>query len=241
MVIVETSRGLELGKIVEEQKTIRKKDVVLPLKKVLRKATPADFYQLEDNKRKEEEAFRICQKKIAKHKLEMKLIKVEYTFDRNKIIFYFTAEGRIDFRELVKDLASVFHTRIELRQIGVRDEAKLVGGVGPCGRPFCCITFLEDFESVSIRMAKNQNLSLNPTKISGLCGRLMCCLRFEADTYEDSKGEYPAVGKQVITPDGEGRVVSVNVVNKTVQVELAEMKRHREFPVEEVELLEEGD
>lgn len=240
MVIVETSRGLELGKVVEESKRVLKKELVLPLKKVLRKATSADLYQLEDNRRKEEEAFKICQQKIGKHGLEMKLIKVECTFDRNKIIFYFSAEGRIDFRELVKDLASVFHTRIELRQIGVRDEAKLVGGVGPCGRPFCCTTFLEDFESVSIRMAKKQNLSLNPTKISGLCGRLMCCLRFEAEIYEDLKGKYPAVRDRVITPDGEGRVVSVNVVSKTVQVELAEAKRNREFPVEEVESLAGG-
>ncbi len=239
MVIVETSRGLEMGKVVEEKKTVNKKEVIQPLKKVIRKATKADYSQLEENKRKEKEAFEICLQKIAEHKLDMKLIQVEYTFDRSKIIFYFIAEGRVDFRELVKDLAAVFHTRIELRQIGVRDEAKIIGGMGPCGRPFCCATFLEDFESVSIRMAKNQNLSLNPTKISGVCGRLMCCLRYEADTYEEVRDVYPDVGSMVITPDGEGKVTSVNVVKKTIQVELAESKKQQEFPVEEVDLMEE--
>ncbi len=238
MVIVETSRGLEIGKVVEEIKEVSKEEVVKPLKKVIRKATKADFFQLEENKRKEEEAFNICLKSIAEHKMDMKLIRAEYTFDRSKIVFYFIAEGRIDFRELVKDLASIFQTRIELRQIGVRDEAKLIGGMGPCGRPFCCTTFLEDFESVSIRMAKNQNLSLNPTKISGVCGRLMCCLRFEADTYEEVRSEYPGVGKDVITPDGEGKVVSVNMVKETVQVELKELQSHREFPLEEVDVME---
>lgn len=238
MVIVETSRGLEMGRVVEEKKKIGKNGVVHPLKKVLRKATQADFFQMEENKKKEEEAFDACVKKIAEHKLDMKLIRVEYTFDRSKIIFFFIAEGRIDFRDLVKDLAAVFHTRIELRQIGVRDEAKLIGGIGACGRPFCCSTFLEDFESVSIRMAKNQNLSLNPTKISGVCGRLMCCLRFEADTYEDARDEYPEAGSKVITPDGEGKVVSVNIMKKTVQVELPESHQQREFPLEEVDILE---
>lgn len=238
MVIVETSRGLEIGKVVEEKKEITKEEVVKPLKKVIRKATKADFAQLEENKRKEEEAFNTCLKSIAEHKMDMKLIRAEYTFDRSKIIFYFIAEGRIDFRELVKELASIFQTRIELRQIGVRDEAKLIGGMGPCGRPFCCTTFLEEFESVSIRMAKNQNLSLNPTKISGVCGRLMCCLRFEDDTYEEVRGEYPGVGSEVITPDGEGKVVSVNMVKETVQVELKELQSHREFPLEEVDIIE---
>ncbi len=239
MVIVETSRGLEMGRVVEERKKVSEEEIVSPLKKVLRKATKADFSQLEENKRKEEEAYEVCLQKIAEHGLEMKLIRVEYTFDRSKIIFYFIADGRVDFRELVKDLASIFHTRIELRQIGVRDEAKLIGGIGPCGRPFCCATFLEDFESVSIRMAKSQNLSLNPTKISGVCGRLMCCLRYEADTYDEVKDEYPDVGDQVITPDGEGIVVSINVVKKMIQVELTELQVHREFPVEEVGTVEE--
>ena len=234
-VIVETSRGLEMGRIILEEKSMDKKEVVLPLKKALRKATHADFYQVEENNKKEKEAFDICVNKIGEHRLKMKLIRVEYTFDRSKIVFYFIAEGRIDFRELVKDLASVFHTRIELRQIGVRDEAKLIGGFGACGRPFCCSTFLEDFESVSIRMAKNQNLSLNPTKISGVCGRLMCCLRFEADTYEDVSNDYPDVGETVITPEGEARVVSVNVVKKQVRVELFESNVQMDFPPEEID------
>ncbi len=234
-VIVETSRGLEMGRVIMESKAMDKKDLVLPLKNVLRKATHADFYQVEENSNKEQEAFEICTKKISEHKLKMKLIKVEYTFDRSKIIFYFTAEGRIDFRELVKDLASVFHTRIELRQIGVRDQAKLIGGMGSCGRPFCCSTFLEDFESVSIRMAKSQNLSLNPTKISGVCGRLMCCLRFEADTYDDDREDYPDTGKIVVTPAGEARVLWINVVKRQVRVEILESKTQRDFPIEEID------
>jgi len=186
-VIVETVRGLEFGKVVIGNRQVPEDDVVLPLKKVIRIATPEDEIQMKANKGKEEEAKQCCLKKIAEHNLPMKLVDVEYTFDGSKVIFYFTAEGRVDFRELVKDLAAVFRTRIELRQIGVRDEAKMLGGIGSCGRVLCCASFLGDFEPVSIRMAKDQNLSLNPTKISGICGRLMCCLKYESDGYECSK------------------------------------------------------
>jgi cell fate regulator YaaT (PSP1 superfamily) len=185
-VIVETARGVEHGQVVIGRRDVTENDVVLPLKKVLRIADEQDLHQVEENKKAAKHAFTICQEKIREHCLSMKLVDVEYTFDRNKIIFYFTAEGRVDFRELVKDLASVFRTRIELRQIGVRDEAKLLGGIGPCGRILCCTSWLGDFDPVSIRMAKDQNLSLNPAKISGLCGRLMCCLKFESDSYEDA-------------------------------------------------------
>jgi len=192
-VIVETVRGMEYGEVVVGPKEVPEEGLVLPLKKVIRKATAEDALQVEENKRKAERAFDICLEKIASHGLPMKLIDVEYTFDGSKIIFYFTAEGRVDFRELVKDLASVFKTRIELRQIGVRDEAKMLGGLGPCGRPLCCATFLGDFEPVSIKMAKQQSLSLNPTKISGICGRLMCCLKFESEYYRDAKSGGPDV------------------------------------------------
>ncbi len=184
-VIVETSRGIELGEVVINPKEVSEEEIIQPLKKVIRKATTKDLEQLEINQQKELEAYDICLEKIAKHGLPMKLVDVEYTFDNNKVIFYFTAEGRVDFRELVKDLASVFRTRIELRQIGVRDEAKMIGGLGPCGLQLCCKTFLREFEPISIKMAKTQELSLNPAKISGICGRLMCCLRYECDTYED--------------------------------------------------------
>ncbi len=186
-VIVETIRGLEFGKVVIEMRQMSNDEVVLPLKKVIRIATPEDEAQLKQNRKKEDEARSVCSKKIEEHQLPMKLVDVEYTFDGSKVIFYFTAEGRVDFRELVKDLASVFRTRIELRQIGVRDEAKMIGGIGSCGRVLCCTSFLGDFEPVSIRMAKEQNLSLNPTKISGICGRLMCCLKYENDCYECNK------------------------------------------------------
>ncbi len=236
-VLVETSRGLEIGEIVLENRKIEEEEIVHPLKEIIRRASPEDMEQLEENRRLEQSAFNKCLERVYDHGLEMKLVDTEYTFDRSKIIFYFTAEGRVDFRELVKDLASIFRTRIELRQIGVRDEAKKVGGMGPCGRPFCCTTFLEEFESVSIKMAKSQNLSLNPTKISGVCGRLMCCLRFEMDTYEDLSEETPDTGDQVITPDGEGKVVSINVVKKTAYVELQESTRTKEFPLEEVDSL----
>lgn len=188
-VIVETSRGVELGEVVVGQKEVDEDKIVQPLKPVIRKATAKDLEQLEINNEKEEEAFDICLKKIDKHGLPMKLVDVEYTFDNNKIIFYFTADGRVDFRELVKDLASVFRTRIELRQIGVRDEAKMIGGLGPCGRQLCCKTFLREFEPISIKMAKNQDLSLNPAKISGICGRLMCCLKYEHEAYKDDEND----------------------------------------------------
>lgn len=233
-VIVETARGVEYGKVVIGRKQVADKDVVLPLKKVIRMADERDAKQVEENKKAAKNAFSICQTKIKEHKLEMKLVDVEYTFDRNKIIFYFTADGRVDFRELVKDLASVFRTRIELRQIGVRDEAKMLGGIGPCGRLLCCSTFLGDFEPVSIKMAKDQNLSLNPAKISGLCGRLMCCLKYENDNYESTRDEMPDIGATVTTPLGEGRVVSVNVLDQSVQVELSENKRVIEFALDEI-------
>jgi cell fate regulator YaaT (PSP1 superfamily) len=235
-VIVETARGQEIGQVVIAEKEVPDRELVLPLKKVIRKATEADLSRVEENRLKEETAYNRCREKIAEHNLDMKLVTVEYTFDRNKIIFYFTSEERVDFRELVKDLASIFKTRIELRQIGVRDEAKIKGGIGPCGRAFCCSTFLEDFEPVSIRMAKGQNLSLNPTKISGVCGRLMCCLRYEASAYEDARDSMPKQGDSVITPDGEGQVVEVNYKKKTAHVKLLESNHIMEFPLEEVDM-----
>ncbi len=237
-VIVETSRGLEFGEIVQEIKEVSDDEIVPPLRLVRRIATEGDCRQMEGNREKENEAAKICQEKIEKHNLEMKLVDVEYTFDHNKIIFYFTAEGRVDFRELVRDLAAVFRTRIELRQIGVRDEAKMIGGLGPCGRSLCCNTFLGDFGSVSIRMAKEQNLSLNPTKISGICGRLMCCLRYEADHYECTRKCCPSPGDQVTTPYGDGKVLSLNVLKETVTVGLYENGAHEEVPVNEVKGME---
>ncbi|UNC90676.1 PSP1 domain-containing protein [Candidatus Contubernalis alkaliaceticus] len=233
-VIVETSRGVEFGEVVVGRKEVKEEELVLPLKRVIRTATVKDHQQVRENREKEDESFEICLDKISEHGLDMKLIDVEYTFDRNKIIFYFTADGRIDFRELVKDLAAVFRTRIELRQIGVRDEAKMMGGLGPCGRMLCCSIFLGDFEPVSIRMAKDQNLSLNPTKISGICSRLMCCLRFESDAYKDAREVCPRMGKEVVTPEGEGRVVKVNTLKKSIAVELFESHKVMEFPLEEV-------
>jgi len=232
--IVETSRGLEFGEVAQENKEIRADEIVPPLRLVRRVAADVDYKQLAENRLKEKEALRICHDKIEKHKLDMKLVDVEFTFDHNKIIFYFTADGRVDFRELVKDLAAVFRTRIELRQIGVRDEAKMLGGLGPCGRGLCCSTFLGDFGPVSIRMAKDQNLSLNPTKISGICGRLMCCLRYEAEQYECARADFPSMGELVITPHGEGKIISQNIMKKTVYVELLEQLKHEEFPVDEI-------
>ena len=218
-VIVETARGIEYGTVVSEPKEVPNEKVIQPLKPVLRVATPQDDEQEAANKIKEKDAFRVCLEKIAKHGLEMKLIDAEYTFDNNKVLFYFTADGRIDFRELVKDLASVFKTRIELRQIGVRDETKIVGGIGICGRPLCCHTHLSEFIPVSIKMAKEQNLSLNPTKISGVCGRLMCCLKHEEETYEELNRKLPNVGDFVTTDDGyKGEVASVNVLRQLVKV-----------------------
>lgn len=233
-VIVETSRGIEYGKAVTMIKEVNEDDVVLPLKKVLRIADNKDKLQVEENKSSAKEAFHICAEKIHEHELEMKLVDVEYTFDRNKVIFYFTAEGRVDFRELVKDLAAIFRTRIELRQIGVRDEAKMLGGIGPCGRVLCCSSFLGDFEPVSIKMAKDQNLSLNPSKISGLCGRLMCCLKYENDQYESAIKDLPDIGETANTPLGRGRVVGLNILEKLVQVELAEPERVIEFTLDEL-------
>jgi len=219
-VIVETARGLEYGQIVAENKLVPNTEIVPPLRKAIRKATKADDAHHEENNKKEKEAFDICLQKIEDHKLDMKLIETEYTFDNNKLLFYFSAEGRIDFRELVKDLASVFKTRIELRQIGIRDEAKMMGGLGVCGRPFCCKVFLNDFAQVSIKMAKEQNLSLNSAKISGTCGRLMCCLRFESDVYEEELRRTPKVDSIVDTPDGEGLVVEINPLAGIVKVKM---------------------
>lgn len=233
--IVETARGLEYGTVVVGPKDVSEDQIVAPLKKVLRKANERDLAQVEQNRAKEREALEVCEKKVQAHGLDMRLIDAEYTFDNSKIIIYFTAEGRVDFRELVKDLASVFRTRIELRQIGVRDEAKIIGGLGPCGREFCCKAFLGDFQPVSIKMAKEQNLSLNPTKISGVCGRLMCCLRFECDHYEDTRSSMPEVGARAVTVEGEGKILSVNVIRNTLTVHLDNGKT-MDFPTEEVEV-----
>jgi len=219
-VIVETARGIEYAEVVVGKKEVSEEEIVAPLKDVIRKATLRDREKHEKNQELEEEAYDICLKKIDKHGLPMKLIDVEYTFDHNKIIFYFTADGRVDFRELVKDLASVFKTRIELRQIGVRDEAKMLGGLGPCGLPVCCATFLRDFQPISIKMAKKQNLSLNPAKISGLCGRLMCCLQYEATTYRRLKKQMPNIGEKVELEMGEGKIVDRNLVKHTVEVDI---------------------
>lgn len=220
-VIVETSRGVECGEVVIANRDINPSEVVAPLKSVIRAATEADLETVRQNKKKEQEAIAICQQKINKHKLDMKLVDVEYTFDNNKILFYFTADGRVDFRELVKDLAGVFRTRIELRQIGVRDESKMLGGLGMCGRPFCCSSFLGEFQPVSIKMAKEQSLSLNPTKISGTCGRLMCCLKYEQDVYEELLKLTPKVGAIVKTAEGKGVVTDLNLLtgNLTVRLE----------------------
>lgn len=219
-VIVETARGVEYGKVVLTGKEIDEETFSTPLKMVIRKAEESDLKQLEENKIKERDARKICIEKIKANNLEMNLIDVEYTFDRSKVLFYFTADGRVDFRQLVKDLASVFKTRIELRQIGVRDEAKMLGGLGICGRPLCCSQFLGDFEPVSIKMAKEQSLSLNPTKISGTCGRLMCCLKYEQEAYEDLLKHTPGVGAIVETPVGRGTVISVSILKGLVQVKL---------------------
>ena len=219
-VIVETSRGIEFGEVAASNRQVEDDKVVAPLRKVVRRATVEDIAQMDDNKRKEAEARTVCEEKIAAHKLDMKLVDVEYTFDRGKLLFYFTADGRVDFRELVKDLASVFRTRIELRQIGIRDEAKMLGGLGICGKPFCCATFLDEFRPVSIKMAKEQGLSLNPTKISGTCGRLMCCLKYEQEAYEEMLGLMPKLGSRVETPQGLGTVTEVILLKGCVKVQL---------------------
>ncbi len=221
-VIVETQNGIEIGTVSTANHEVPKEAIVKPLKKVIRKATEKDMARREDNKRKEKEAFGICEELILAHKLDMKLVEVEYSFDANKIVFFFTSDGRVDFRELVKDLASRFHTRIELRQIGVRDEAKMLGGLGICGRPYCCKQFLSDFQPVSIKMAKEQGLSLNPTKISGSCGRLMCCLKYEQDAYEYLNSLTPSVGSTVKTPEGNATVVDVNLITGYLTVRLTD-------------------
>ena len=237
-VIVETARGVEYGNVVLSPRDVEDDKVIQPLKTVIRIATPEDDAIEAKNREKEKEAFKICLEKIAKHKLEMKLIGTEYTFDNNKVLFYFTADGRIDFRELVKDLAAVFKTRIELRQIGVRDETKLIGGIGICGRPLCCSSYMSDFIPVSIKMAKEQHLSLNPTKISGVCGRLMCCLKYEEETYEYLNSRLPNVGDMVTTPEGlRGEVHSVNVLRQLVKVIVTvdgDDKDIREYAVREL-------
>lgn len=237
-VIVETTRGVEYGRVVSGPKDVKEEEVVQPLKSVIRVATEQDKKTVERNREKEKEAFQVCQEKIKKHGLEMKLIDAEYTFDNNKVLFYFTADGRIDFRELVKDLASVFRTRIELRQIGVRDETKIRGGIGICGRALCCSTYLSEFSAVSIRMAKEQNLSLNPTKISGVCGRLMCCLTNEQEIYEELNSHLPSVGDSVITTDGlKGTVHSLSILRKLVKVVVNledDEKEIREYHVDDL-------
>ena len=236
-VIVETAKGVEMGTVVLPPTEMPEEKIVAPLKGIVRLATKEDEEHEQKNREKEAEAFVICKQKIDKHKLEMKLIAAEYTFDRNKLLFYFTADGRIDFRQLVKDLAAIFKTRIELRQIGVRDETKILGGIGICGRQLCCHTYLSEFAPVSIRMAKEQNLSLNQTKISGVCGRLMCCLKNEQETYEELNRRLPGIGDTVTTPDGiQGNVQSVNVLRQLVKVvvEIGDEKEIQEFPVGEL-------
>jgi len=237
-VIVETARGVEMGTVAIPNKMSDDGNIVTPLKPVLRAATEKDYKQAEENEQKEKEAFKICSEKIAKHNLDMKLVGVEYTFDQNKVLFYFTSDGRVDFRELVKDLASVFKTRIELRQIGVRDEAKIIGGLGVCGRKLCCASHLGGFEPVSIKMAKEQNLSLNPTKISGTCSRLMCCLKYEQEAYEELNKVTPNVGSEVETPAGRGTVTEVNLLRGLLKVKLNESDGNvQSFHVSEIKIL----
>ena len=241
-VIVETARGIEYGQTVVGNQRVSESEIVAPLKKVLRLATPEDTAKVKQNQAKEKEAFNICVEKINKHELDMKLIDVEYTFDGNKILFYFTADGRVDFRELVKDLASIFRTRIELRQIGVRDEAKMLGGLGICGRKLCCASFLADFEPVSIKMAKEQSLSLNPTKISGICGRLMCCLKYEQDTYEELNRKTPKEGSIVSTPEGKGVIIGVSLLKGTLKIKLDKDDQNvlQIFNISDVKVLKDG-
>ena len=239
-VIVETSMGEELGEVVISKRSMPEDKIVAPLKKVIRIATSKDLKHYDDNKKKEKEAFKICEEKIKKYKLDMHLTDVEYKFDNSKILFYFTADGRIDFRELVKDLASVFKTRIELRQIGVRDEVKRIGGNGVCGRELCCCSFLGYFETVSIKMAKEQNLSLNPSKISGNCGRLMCCLKYEQDVYEDKLKRLPKIGSTVKTNDGEGIVDSIETLKEMVRIKFKDEDDnyfYKKYPVTDVKIL----
>lgn len=241
-VIVETAQGIECGQVAMENRQVADDQIVSPLKKIVRVATADDLRKIEINKKKQEEAFAICSEKVLHHKLDMKLVEVEYTFDGNKILFYYTADHRVDFRALVKDLASVFRTRIEMRQIGVRDESKMIGGLGMCGRPFCCSTFLGDFQPVSIKMAKEQGLSLNPVKISGCCGRLMCCLKYEQDAYEHLLKITPKYGALVMTPEGKGTVADVNLLTGTLKVQLLSTPEAapRFFSRDDVKLIKDG-
>ena len=241
-VIVETARGVECGEVMLSNREVSDDEIVKDLKPVIRIATQKDLETIEKNKEKEKEALRICQEKIDKHKLDMKLVDAEYTFDNNKILFYFTADGRVDFRELVKDLAGIFKTRIELRQIGVRDESKMMGGLGVCGRPFCCATYLGEFQPVSIKMAKEQGLSLNPVKISGTCGRLMCCLKYEQDVYEELLSITPKVNAYVNTPDGKGNVVEANVLTGELKVSLSDNPdaAPKKYKREDVKVIKDG-
>ncbi len=242
-VIVETARGVECGTVALENKIVPDESLASPLKPLIRIATPEDLKHLEENHQREKKAFTICEQKIADNKLDMKLVNVEYTFDNSKILFYFTADGRVDFRNLVKDLASVFRTRIELRQIGVRDEAKMLGGLGICGKPFCCSSFLGEFQPVSIKMAKEQGLSLSPVKISGTCGRLMCCLKYEQEAYTDLLKKTPKVGAIVNTPDGKGLVVENNLIAGTLKVKLnntPDDAAPSSYTVKQVKLLKDG-
>ena len=241
-VIVETARGVECGVVAMPNREIDDEELTRPLKTVIRRATEEDISTVEKNREKEKNAFKICEEKIAKHGLDMKLIDVEYTFDNSKVLFYFTADGRVDFRTLVKDLASVFRTRIELRQIGVRDEAKLLGGIGVCGRPFCCNSFLGEFQPVSIKMAKEQGLSLSPVKISGTCGRLMCCLKYEQEAYVDLLKRTPKFGAIVSTPEGKGEVIESNPISGVLKVKMdkAPEAAPRSFKVKEVKVLKDG-
>lgn len=239
-VIVETAMGQEIGEVVSSKKQINEESLNSPLKQIIRIATPKDIKHDEENREKEQEAFKICEEKIKKYKLDMHLTEVEYKFDNSKILFYFTADGRIDFRELVKDLAAVFRTRIELRQIGVRDEVKRIGGNGICGRELCCCSFLGNFETVSIKMAKEQNISLNPSKISGNCGRLMCCLKYEQDVYEDKLKRLPKIGAIVKTPDGEGTVDGVETLKEIIRVKLKDADDntfYNKYPVSEIKII----
>ncbi len=239
-VIVQTSMGEEVGEVVINKRSVPDEKIVAPLKKVVRLATKKDLKHCEENKQKEKEAFKICEEKIKKYKLDMHLTDVEYKFDNSKILFYFTADGRIDFRELVKDLAAIFKTRIELRQIGVRDEVKRIGGNGVCGRELCCCSFLGDFETVSIKMAKEQNISLNPAKISGNCGRLMCCLKYEQDVYEDKLKRLPKIGSTVKTADGKGVIDSVETLKEIVRVKFKDEDDsyfYKKYPASEVKIL----
>ena len=238
-VIVETARGVEFGTIAIEPREVEEKVVISPLKEVIRKATIEDCEKVIENEKKEKNAYKICQEKINIHKLKMKLVDVKYMFDSNKILFSFTADGRVDFRDLVKDLAGVFRTRIELRQIGIRDEAKMIGGIGICGRTLCCNTFLDEFQPVSIKMAKEQNLSLNPTKISGICSRLMCCLKFEHEAYEDLLKQTPGIGSVVKTKDGIGDIISISLLKGMIKVKITKKDNFdiNEYSLEDVEVI----